>query len=80
MARAPSGLVPVGWCPVTGQRFTPAQVAAWVQASCEAQGVPVVVADPGVVSDVVALATGRVAGPADRAPQGADAGPLTAAS
>lgn len=65
---------------MTGQRFTAEQVADWVRASCLAQGVPVVVSDPGVVSDVVALATGRAVGPADRAPQGADAGPLTAAS
>lgn len=65
---------------MTGQLFSPDQVADWVRASCEAQGVPVVVSDPGVVSNVVALATGRVAGPADRKPSGADAGPLPAAS
>lgn len=34
----------------------PAALAAWVAATCEAQGVPVFVSDPGVQSRVRALA------------------------
>lgn len=46
---------------MTGHKFTPAQVEAWVRSSCERQGVPVVVSDPVVVARVVVLLTGREA-------------------
>lgn len=42
------------------------QVAAWVQRSCAAQGVPVRVSDPQAVDQVVVLLVGR-AGPRQRA-------------
>ena len=44
-----------------GHRFAADVVAAWVQASCDAQGVPVLVTDAGVVADVAVLLTGRAA-------------------
>lgn len=65
---------------MSGHKFDPEQVAEWVRASCTAQGVPVVVSDPEVIRNVTALATGRIAAPADRKPKGEDAGPLPAAS
>ena len=46
---------------MSGQHFTRAQVEAWVRASCDKQGVPVVVSDPEVVARVVVLVTGREA-------------------
>lgn len=46
---------------MTGPGFTTAQVEAWVKASCERQGLPVVVSDPVVVARVVVLLTGREA-------------------
>lgn len=46
---------------MTGHKFTREQVEAWVRASCERQGVPVVVTDPKAVADVVVLLTGREA-------------------
>lgn len=46
---------------MTGRGFSREQVAAWVRGSCERQGVPVVVTDPGVVASVVMLLTGREA-------------------
>lgn len=49
----------VGRHQVRGQRFSPGQVDEWVRASCQRQGVPVVVSDPDVVSRVVVLLTGR---------------------
>lgn len=51
----------MGRFPVTGTGFTSAQVEAWVRASCERQGVQVVVTDPEVVRRVVVLLTGREA-------------------
>lgn len=44
-----------------------AEVCAWLQASCAAQGVPEVVTNPATLSSVAALVTGRAAGP----PEGA---------
>jgi len=35
--------------------LTPAQLLAWVRDSCVSQGVPVVVSDPGVLSQVGVL-------------------------
>lgn len=68
----------MGRLPVTGQPFTREQVATWVKASCDRQGVPVVVTDPSLVADVVVLLTGRVARAsavvACRAPRCAPAG------
>jgi hypothetical protein len=46
---------------MTSKPFTREQVAAWVKASCDRQGVPLVVTDPSVVADVAVLLTGRVA-------------------
>lgn len=44
---------------MSGHKFTREQVEAWVNSSCERQGVPVVVSDPSVVARVVVLLTGR---------------------
>lgn len=46
--------------------MTPAQVRAWVAASCAAQGVAVVVTDPAVIADVVALLGDPVQGAGGR--------------
>jgi hypothetical protein len=45
--------------------FDPLEVAAWVARTCQAQGVPVFVSDPGVLSQVrrVVGAGGPGAGP-----------------
>lgn len=43
-------------------------VRAWLEASCAAQGVPVVVSDPGVIANVAVLLGGR--GSARRPPAG----------
>ena len=40
-----------------------AEVWAWLQASCAAQGVPEVVSDPATVGTVAVLLTGRAGGP-----------------
>jgi hypothetical protein len=42
--------------------LTDEEVAAWVEASCAAQGVPVKVTDPAVVRSVCVLLGGRGAG------------------
>jgi hypothetical protein len=42
--------------------LTPDQLAAWVQRSCRAQGVPVKVTDAGVAARVVALLGGPAVG------------------
>ena len=44
-----------------GHRFAAEVVADWVRASCAAQGLPVLVTDPGVLSVVAVLLTGRAA-------------------
>ena len=36
-------------------RLSDAELLAWVEASCKAQGVPVKVTDPGIVRDICAL-------------------------
>lgn len=43
---------------------SPEQVAAWLAASCQAQGVPVVVTDARVLGQVAALLTPAAGGPA----------------
>ena len=43
---------------------------AWLEASCVAQGIPVVVADPGLLAQVGVLLRGR--GAARKPPEGAD--------
>jgi hypothetical protein len=43
--------------------LTDAEVWAWLQASCAAQGVPEVVSDPATVGAVALLLTGRAGGP-----------------
>lgn len=62
---------------MTWQYYPPDVVGAWIAASCEAQGLPVMVTAPGVVSMVSVLLTGRAnppatqrgsAGPAGRPP------------
>lgn len=77
MARC-AGVVAAMGCGVIGRRFDDGQVLAWVRASCEAQGVDLVVTDPEAVAVVATLLTGR-AGPPGRkrgsaAPAGRPAG------
>ena len=57
---------------MTGRRYSAETIAAWVTASCAGQGVPVLVTDPGVLSGVVVLLTGRAA---PEGPQRVCAGP-----
>lgn len=51
-------------------RVDPQEVAEWVSATCEAQGVPVRVTDPDVVRSVAVLLSGRAAGPQPRGSAG----------
>ena len=51
-----------------GMGVSAEDVAAWLATSCAAQGVPVLVTDPGVLADVAALLCG-VPGSAGRAVQ-----------
>lgn len=44
---------------VVGRGLASEVVAAWVAASCSAQGVPVKIADAGAIRDVAVLLTGR---------------------
>lgn len=41
--------------PAAGYGLPPASVTAWLRASCERQGVPVLVRDPAVLAQVAAL-------------------------
>ncbi len=73
-------------------RLSPGGLAAWVEASCTAQGVAVKVVDPGVVRRVCALLGARATGPqarqrgrgpaagASEAPDRSDASTVEAAS
>lgn len=63
-------------------RLSPERVAAWVLASCQAQGVPLKVTDRTVVEQVSSLfggASGRTA-PARQRGEGAPQAPPTAAT
>jgi hypothetical protein len=51
---------------MAGRYFSPEAVAAWVHASCEEQGVPVVVRDPVVLAAVAVLVSGRAVPPGSR--------------
>ena len=54
--------------------MTPDELAAWVERSCAAQGVPVRVSDPATVDQVVTLLRGRTP-ERSRAQRGSTAGP-----
>lgn len=58
---------------MTWRYYPPDVVAAWVTASCESQGLPLVVTAPDVVSMVSVLLTGRASPPV---PQHGSAGPV----
>jgi hypothetical protein len=49
---------------------SPEQVAAWLAASCQAQGVPVLVTDARVLGRVAALLTPAAGGPASARQRG----------
>lgn len=59
--------------------LTSEEVAAWVEASCAAQGVPAHVSDQTVLAAVVALIGGAAGGPAARQRED-PSGAITAAS
>jgi hypothetical protein len=63
VARPASGVVRMGL-----SLLSPEDLAAWVRASCQSQGVPARITDPGTLARVVVLLGGGIGdGPSDYA-------------
>jgi hypothetical protein len=57
------GSATVDVVPMAVTHLPPEVVREWVARTCAAQGVPLAVSDPGVVSEIVVLLSGEATGP-----------------